>query len=364
MIIASSAVRMDSERSFASTRRYGSLSGRTGMGILRSGRFVKTVISAEQNTIDKDAENGQENRGTTGSKNDLMARFSQSRSVRASSLENDRGIRALHTIRKQSIGYLLHQLFWKRSMPSLSDPLSALFDDYSKLNQTLMPLDVQPLQLSSNYAYAEYEQTTFATEGTVVTASGKEINFNVGFSMSRSFYEEVSATVDLSSLQMTDPLVINLDCDVASVSDQKFYFDLDADGHEEEISQLGAGSGFLALDKNGDGKINDGSELFGTASGNGFADLAKYDQDGNGWIDEADEIFDKLLIWQKDENGNDVLRGLGQAGVGAIYLGNIHSDFSLNSADDNQTNAKIRQSGMFLYENGNAGTIQQVDFAK
>ena len=182
--------------------------------------------------------------------------------------------------------------------------------------------------------------------------------------MSRSFYEEVSASVDFGALDLTDPLVINLDCDVASVSDQKFYFDLDGDGHEEEISRLGAGSGFLALDKNGDGKINDGSELFGTASGNGFADLAKYDQDGNGWIDEADEIFDKLLIWQKDENGNDVLRGLGQAGVGAIYLGNVKSDFSLNSAQDNQTNAQIRQSGMFLYENGNAGTIQQVDFAK
>lgn len=225
-------------------------------------------------------------------------------------------------------------------------------------------MEIPSFQLNLDYAYAEYEQTTFSTEGTVVTASGKEIHFQAGFTMSRSFYEEVSASVDFGALDLTDPLVINLDCDVASVSDQKFYFDLDGDGHEEEISRLGAGSGFLALDKNGDGKINDGSELFGTASGNGFADLAKYDQDGNGWIDEADEIFDKLLIWQKDENGNDVLRGLGQAGVGAIYLGNVKSDFSLNSAQDNQTNAQIRQSGMFLYENGNAGTIQQVDFAK
>ena len=41
-----------------------------------------------------------------------------------------------------------------------------------------------------------------------------------------------------------------------------------------------------ALDINEDGKINDGKELFGTASGNGFGDLAAYDQDNNGWIDE------------------------------------------------------------------------------
>ena len=139
-------------------------------------------------------------------------------------------------------------------------------------------------------------------------------------------------------------------------------FDLDADGHEEAISRLGPGSGFLALDKNGDGKINDGSELFGATSGNGFADLAQYDSDGNGWIDEADEIFDKLLIWSKDENGNDQLVGLGKAGVGAIYLGAQDTQFSMNS-QQNQMNALIRQTGMFMYENGGVGTIQQIDFA-
>lgn len=78
-------------------------------------------------------------------------------------------------------------------------------------------------------------------------------------------------------------------------------FDLDCDGKEEEISSLGKGSGFLALDKNGDGIINDGTELFGTKSGDGFADLAEYDEDGNGWIDEDDGIFSQLRIWTKNE---------------------------------------------------------------
>ena len=54
---------------------------------------------------------------------------------------------------------------------------------------------------------------------------------------------------------------------------------------------LGSGSGFLALDKNGNGKIDDGSELFGTKSGDGFADLAEYDSDGNGWIDEKGRVY-------------------------------------------------------------------------
>lgn len=74
-----------------------------------------------------------------------------------------------------------------------------------------------------------------------------------------------------------DPLVINLNSSTAQVTDQKFYFDLDADGTADRISMLKSGSGFLALDKNGNGKIDDGSELFGTQSGDGFADLEEYD---------------------------------------------------------------------------------------
>lgn len=355
IIIASSAVKMQSERSFVSEARI----GHSGLkGRIRSGRFVQTVMSSAQNTISKDPEDGSRGQAFAGSEDDLMARFSHSRSIRAARLEDSRSIRSLHAIRKQSMNYLFRQLFGRNNWLS-QNPLSALFADYTG-QPSFSTISLPGYQ----YSYAEVEQTGFSTEGTVVTASGKEINFQTGFTMSRSFYEEVSQKVDLNATRMMDPLVINLDCDVASVSDQKFYFDLDADGHEEEISRLNAGSGFLALDKNNDGVINDGSELFGTASGNGFADLAQYDQDGNGWIDEADDIFQKLLIWQKDENGKDVLRGLGAAGVGAIYLGNVSSQFAFNSAENNQTNAMVRQSGTFLYENGNAGTIQQIDFAR
>ena len=84
---------------------------------------------------------------------------------------------------------------------------------------------------------------------------------------------------------MCDPLVINLDGNIAELSDQTFLFDLDGDGEMDEISELSAKSGFLALDKNGDGTINDGTELFGTRSGNGFQDLSAYDTDHNGFID-------------------------------------------------------------------------------
>lgn len=218
-----------------------------------------------------------------------------------------------------------------------------------------------------NYTQEIYEEqvenTYFSTVGTVRTSDGREINFNVEVGMSRAFKQYYRQDLEIASFQMCDPLVINLDTDVAELSDQKFFFDIDVDGKEDEISQLSQKSGYLALDHNGDGKINNGSELFGAASGDGFADLAKYDEDGNGWIDENDDVWSKLQIWCKDENGRDVLYRLADKGVGAICLQRTATDFTLQGANG-QNNGAIRSTGIFLYENGNVGTLQHVDVAK
>jgi len=218
------------------------------------------------------------------------------------------------------------------------------------------------VQTVTSTFFSEQEVTEFSTVGKVCTLDGRELSFGVSVEMSRSFTLETECYTEQSYITM-DPLVINLDTNVAKVNDMKFYFDLDADGKEEEISELGAGSGYLALDKNGDGEINDGSELFGTKSGDGFADLAAYDSDKNGWIDEADEVFSKLKIWTKDENGENKLLNLKEADVGAVFLGNADTQFSLNNAETNATNAVIRKTGIFLRESGGAGTVQHVDLA-
>ena len=208
--------------------------------------------------------------------------------------------------------------------------------------------------------YTEAESTTFATSGIVRTADGRDINFNMEVSMSRAFTASINS-LEVESYIKTDPLMINLDTDIGSVSDQKFFFDLDTDGKEEEISFAGKGSGFLALDRNGDGKINDGFELFGTKSGDGFKDLAAYDADGNGWIDENDAIFSQLKIWTKDEDGKDKLISLKDADVGAIYLGNADTQFSLKD-EDHKLNGEIKKTGIYLHESsGEVGTVNHVD---
>lgn len=207
---------------------------------------------------------------------------------------------------------------------------------------------------------SESESTTFATKGIVQTADGRNIDFNMEVSMSRAFMQETNL-LEVKDYIKTDPLMINLDTNIGSVSDQKFFFDLDSDGKEEQISFAGKGSGFLALDKNGDGKINDGSELFGTSSGDGFKDLAEYDEDGNGWIDENDSIFNRLKVWTKDENGKDFLIDLKKADVGAIYLRNADTQFSLKD-NENKLNAEIKKTGIYLREStGAVGTLNHVD---
>ena len=209
---------------------------------------------------------------------------------------------------------------------------------------------------------SEMENTAFQTTGVARTKDGREINFGVTVEMSRAFCAEFENFTQ-EDYVVTDPLMINLDSNVANITDMKFMFDIDADGQKEEVSLAEKGSGFLALDKNGDGKINDGSELFGTKSGDGFKDLAAYDEDGNGWIDEADSVFKKLKVWSKDENGKDILISLKKADVGAIYLGNANTEFSVKSGIENQTDAIIRKTGIYLKESGGAGTVQHVDLA-
>lgn len=217
----------------------------------------------------------------------------------------------------------------------------------------------------TTYFYSEAETTAFSSTGTAITADGRKLEFDVSFTMSRSFMVEYkeSAFTQYSQV-LTDPLVIQLDSNPLSLSDQTFFFDIDCDGHKDEISNLGYGNGFLAYDKNNDGIINDGSELFGPQSGNGFYDLSQYDFDSNGWIDEADDIYSHLKVWTKDENGNDRLLSLKEADVGAIYLGSSTTEFSFTNKN-NALNGLLRQSGIFLKEStGAAQIIAQIDLAK
>lgn len=207
--------------------------------------------------------------------------------------------------------------------------------------------------------YWEQEKLNFAVEGVITTENGRTINLSVHLNMSREYYTEQHFSF-LAGAAKIDPLVINFDGTAPGLTDLKISFDLDADGKNELMSFVKAGSGFLALDLNQDNAINNGGELFGPATGNGFAELAAYDEDGNNWIDEQDAVFHKLRIWTKNEAGEDVLLALGELGIGAIYLGHLQTPFLLTGTT-NMAHGQIRASGVFVRENGAAGLIQEID---
>ncbi len=216
------------------------------------------------------------------------------------------------------------------------------------------------LEYDRQESHYESEQTTFSAQGIVRTADGKEIRFELQLQMQREFSQEASLSLRAGDAVRKDPLVINFDGTAAQLTASKMAFDIDSDSAADQISFVAPGSGFLALDINQNGKIDNGTELFGTQSGDGFADLARYDSDGNLWIDENDPVFADLRIWSRDAAGKDSLSTLAQRNVGALYLGNVASPFSIKTPD-NTALGQVRSSGIFLSENGNTGTLQQID---
>ena len=399
MRISSSNVDMYSSRTYSAESYEERTVQETSKNVLVTDPIVEQITaSAEETVVGKMSvtQNDQEEAvETTEEKETGETTDNETVYVRTGKISTAQQQKDTKTIRQQCIQYLLEVLLLNRertlsgqSVRKLSyqewltekENRSADSYYYSKsssyantrkknavnvidLTGTVRAATKTTTQTSTTCYYSEKERTSYQTTGTVVTADGKSIEFDLHFAMSRSFEKYYNENYETSVISFCDPLVINLDSTMPEVSDQKFLFDLDTDGVLDTISMLSNKSGYLAIDKNEDGTINDGSELFGTKSGDGFKDLAEYDDDGNGWIDEDDEIWDKLMIWCMDDSGKTELYHISEKGIGAICLKNVSSDFSLNSLKTNQTNAAVRNTGIFLYENGNVGTVQHMDLA-
>jgi len=215
------------------------------------------------------------------------------------------------------------------------------------------------VQYDYEETHQERENVSFNAAGVVKTQDGREIGFTVSLAMSREYMTQNKITLRAGDAALTDPLVINYAGGAAELSDSTFAFDIDSDGVQDYLPQLSAGRGFLAFDRNGDGIINDGRELFGPATGDGFAELSRYDSDGNRWIDENDAIFDKLVVMTASD-GRAVVQKLGDLGIGALSLTNLSTSFDVRGSD-NALKGRVGATGLFLREDGSPGTIQHLD---
>ena len=229
MIIQASAIGMNSRRSYESTQAASANLATWGN---KANASLSQAVGSLRNSISKDSQSGNGKNNFKNSLSNLLSRFEETRNIQSSRLSGSQS--SIQKIRYHSMDYLLMLLFGDKY--NLND-LSGYDSAYSGMSTGT----VQEFggSFSSDYYFHEEESTSFSTTGTVVTSDGQNINFNLELTMSRSFTEAYSQNFSFGAPQMTDPLVINLDGNVANVSDQKFMFDLDADGNAEMISMLG-----------------------------------------------------------------------------------------------------------------------------
>ncbi len=209
----------------------------------------------------------------------------------------------------------------------------------------------------------ESETMQWSAQGSIRTADGQEIRFNLQLEMQRYWREESHTELRLgNAVRQVDPLVINFDGTAAQLQDLRFAFDLDGNGSTEQVPLLAGNRGYLALDRNQNQRIDSGRELFGPATGNTYSELAAHDDDGNGWIDENDSIYQQLRIWMPEAQGPGRLMTLQEAGVGALALAQSATPFELRSST-NQSLGTVRATSVYLHEDGGVGHTQQVDLS-
>ena len=159
------------------------------------------------------------------------------------------------------------------------------------------------------------------------------------------------------------PLIIDLDGDgVESTSLDDFnapHFDIDGDGIAERVGWVGADDGLLALDRNSNGSIDNITELFGSPTQDGFTQLRELDTNNDGLIDENDDQYADLRIWQ-DANGDGVsqegeLISLEEAGIVSIDLNDEEID------EVNAGNSVLFRSTV-TFADGTEGDIDDVFF--
>ncbi len=168
-----------------------------------------------------------------------------------------------------------------------------------------------------------------------------------------------------------DPLIIDFGTsgiDLCSLADG-VNFDLDNNGYAEKTAWIGTEDGFLALDRNGNGVVDNGGELFGDQvdigegrlSSSGFEALSILDDNGDELIDEQDDCYSKLLIWV-DANHNgyseaDELHSLSYHEIKEIQLNHTEG-----SVVDESTGTMMAEFATVVYQNGAEATIGEFWF--
>lgn len=206
---------------------------------------------------------------------------------------------------------------------------------------------------------------SFTTIHTEIQASRSEsFTINIGDNQPQfsQIIKQERTSLSINSRQedveLADPLAFDLDGNGLQTTGVKngVDFDIDADGNTDKTSFISGNDAFLALDKNNNGKIDNGKELFGDQNGsaNGYDELSKYDSNHDNIIDDKDPVFERLRLFKMDNSGNQVLSSLEDSGIKSIALGYQNSQKAINQYDS------ITQEGSFERKDGSTGATGDI----
>lgn len=193
--------------------------------------------------------------------------------------------------------------------------------------------------------------------------SRRAYEFELKFKKQTVESERIGISLEELGIKQADPLVLDLAGDGLNLTKagQGAIFDIDADGRLDQTGWVQGDDALLVLDRNNNGAIDDGSELFGDQNGaaNGFIELAKHDNNKDNRIDRLDPVYKALKLYQ-DLNGNgrieqNELSGLEQMGIKALNLNFVQANQNLNGNS-------LLLNGSFERHDGSNGQLADVLF--
>ena len=251
-----------------------------------------------------------------------------------------------------------------KELARLSDSLLAKADNV--INKIFSLLDsffkgdasVDDLQADINKLLEDFGNFTFpgipspgaaAAQG-ARTAQRIQIEFEFSFSLT------VESETVTTEVQQADPLVFDLDGDGIELTSHTggANFDILGNGQRAQVAFVTGGDAFLAIDRNGNGAIDDGRELFGDQGGaaNGFEALRALDANADGLVNALDPQFHALRLFRDNGDGRTgagELISLADAGIAEIDLNYINANLAASGGN------RIAQLGSFTRTDGSRG---------
>ncbi|WP_232617308.1 calcium-binding protein, partial [Snodgrassella alvi] len=191
-------------------------------------------------------------------------------------------------------------------------------------NKCLVPISrYKGNKLTGGVHYKNDPENTYYDHGNKYYWDGKDLIINDGLTVKNfkngdlniRLREEDDTRPDIrDAMSIRSPIIIDMNGDGVKTTAQgkHTYFDHDGNGFAENTGWVDSNDALLVLDRNQNGLIDDGKELFGSntllSSGkraqNGFEALAEFDENRDGVIDAADSVWSRLQLWQdKNQNG-------------------------------------------------------------